>query len=92
MVTDINWTYYSDHLAIHINIKSLFCILETRLMLYINYTSINKSTNKIIVLCCSQYSKFNEVYIRDIFIQDTVSILDILISSWELWKAGGSEQ
>lgn len=92
MVTDINWTYYSDHLAIHINIKSLFCILETSLMLYINYTSINKPTNKIIVLCCSQYSKFNEVYIRDIFIQDTVSILDILISSWELWKAGGSEQ
>ena len=60
-------------------------------MLYVNYTSINKSSNKIIVLCCSQYSKFNEAYIRDIFIQDTVSILDILISSWELWGAGGSE-
>lgn len=39
---DVNLTYCGDHITIYTNMESLCCILETNIMLYINYISINK--------------------------------------------------
>ena len=33
MVTDVNWTYWGNHFAIHTNVESLHCIPETSIML-----------------------------------------------------------
>ena len=43
MGMDVNQTYCGDHFTIYTNIKSLCCIPETNIMLYVNYTSILKS-------------------------------------------------
>ena len=37
---DVNQTYCDDHFAIYINIKSLCCMPETNIMLYVNCISI----------------------------------------------------
>lgn len=34
--------HYGDHFAIYTNIKSPYCISEGHIMLYVNYTSIEK--------------------------------------------------
>ena len=39
---DVNYTYSADHFAVYTNIKSLCCMPETSVMLYINYTSIKR--------------------------------------------------
>ena len=39
---DVNQTYCGDHFTIYINIKSLYCIPETNIILYVNYISIKK--------------------------------------------------
>lgn len=38
---DVNQTY-GNHFAIYINIKSLYCIPEGHIMLYLNYTPTGK--------------------------------------------------
>lgn len=38
---DVNQTY-GNHFAIYINIKSPYCIPEGHIMLYLNYTPIEK--------------------------------------------------
>lgn len=40
MMTDINWTYCGDHVAIYTNVESLCRTPETNKMLHINYSSI----------------------------------------------------
>ena len=40
MVTDVTGLTVSDHFTIYTNIKSLCCTPETKIMLYIKYTSI----------------------------------------------------
>ena len=37
----VNWTYYGDHFAVYTDIKSLYYIPETKILLYISYTSKN---------------------------------------------------
>lgn len=39
---NINWTCCADHHAMNTNIKSLWYMPETNIMLPINYTSIKK--------------------------------------------------
>ena len=41
MMMDVNQTY-GNHFAIYINIKSLYCIPEGHIMLYLNYTPTGK--------------------------------------------------
>ena len=41
MMMDVNQTY-GNHFAIYINIKSPYCIPEGHIMLYLNYTPIEK--------------------------------------------------
>lgn len=41
MVTDDYWTSHCDQFVKHINVESLHCALDTNIMLYANYTSIN---------------------------------------------------
>ena len=43
---DVNETYCGDHFAIYTNIKSLCCTPETNIMLYVNYTSIDRLINR----------------------------------------------
>ena len=40
MVADVNWAYCGDHFIIYVDIKSLYCTVETSIMLYANYTLI----------------------------------------------------
>lgn len=42
METNVNWTYRGDHFAVYTNIKSLYCKLETNIMLYAHSFSILK--------------------------------------------------
>lgn len=42
MVTDVNQTHRGDYFAVHTNSKSLHCIPEANIMLYVIYTSIEK--------------------------------------------------
>lgn len=44
MVTDVNWTYCIDHLAIYTNIESVHCIPESNItlcQLYLNNKKMN---------------------------------------------------
>lgn len=43
-------TYCGDLFTTYKNLKSLCCILETKIMLYINYTSILKKENMITII------------------------------------------
>lgn len=43
MGTDGNQTYCGDHFEMYTNVKSLSCIPETNVMLYVNYTSKTNS-------------------------------------------------
>ena len=36
----VNYTYCDDHFAIYKNVELLYCILETNIMSYVNYTAI----------------------------------------------------
>lgn len=46
-------TYYGDHFATYINFKLLYCIPETNMILYFNYTSMKKEeTSKVVGLLC----------------------------------------
>ena len=40
MMIDANQTYCGGHIAIHTNIKSIFCTSETNIMLYVSEISI----------------------------------------------------
>ena len=42
MVTDGNWTYHGDHLEMYRNLESLYCALETKIALWVNYASKKK--------------------------------------------------
>ena len=42
MVTDGNWSYYSNHFIIYKNIDSLCYTLESNKILYVNYNSREK--------------------------------------------------
>ena len=42
MVTEGNRIYCGDHFAIDTNVESLYCICETKPILYVNYTPIKK--------------------------------------------------
>ena len=39
---DVNQTYRGDHFTMYTNIESLCFTLEINIMLYVNYTSIEK--------------------------------------------------
>lgn len=39
-LADVNQTYRGDHFTVHASIKSLCCVPETKIMLYVNYMSI----------------------------------------------------
>ena len=43
MVADVNWAYCGDHFIIYVDIKSLYCTVETSIM-YVNYTLILKKS------------------------------------------------
>lgn len=43
-------TYCGDLFTTYKNLKSLCCTLETKIMLYINYTSILKKENMITII------------------------------------------
>ena len=45
---DINQTYCGDHFVIYTNTESLYCIPETNIMLYVNYTSMKKTKRKML--------------------------------------------
>lgn len=42
MGTDVKQTYCDSHFTINTNAKLLYCVPETNIMLYINYTAIKK--------------------------------------------------
>lgn len=44
---DVNQTSYVDRFAIYTNIKPLYCISETNIILYVNDGSIFKNEQKI---------------------------------------------
>ena len=37
MGTEGNWIYCGDHFAIYPNVESLYCVHETKPILYVNY-------------------------------------------------------
>ena len=39
-MVDVNQTYCDGHFTIYTNMKSLYCIPETNVVFYVNYTSI----------------------------------------------------
>ena len=40
LVKGSHWTYCDDHFIMYKNIKSLYCIPETNIIVYVNYNSI----------------------------------------------------
>ena len=50
MMTDVNQTYYGDHFAIYATIKSLHCISETDIMLYVYYISVEKKLHLLPIM------------------------------------------
>lgn len=54
VVADVNYTYCDDHFTICTTINSLCCILETNIMLHVNYTSKKKCV-----------FSFNECFLRN---------------------------
>lgn len=42
MVTDVNCTYCGGHFTVYTNVKSLCCLPETKITLYVNYPSKKK--------------------------------------------------
>ena len=41
MVMNVNWTYWGDYFIIYTNTESFYHMLETNIVLYVNYTSKN---------------------------------------------------